>query len=317
MSINTQDRYLKIESYSLRPDTIVPFNIYRKTENSYTLVVENRDYFPKSLSSLVQNSSFYIDVSDENKYHYYLGNVLSEITKDKTIPLKEKTKFIYNASSKVITDICENPDSKDALDRSRNILSSSIDVVLLEGDSVMKSFLELSSVDYYVYTHSVDVSIFTIAFANYLKFSKRDISNIGYASLLHDIGKSKIASKIIHKKEDLTLQEKDLVKKHPLYGFHILKKHGEKNDDILKTIRNHHEKAKGNGYPDKLISSRTHTFAKIVAITNIFSNLTTNRPYKKAYSSFEALSIMKKNMLEDIDKNLFIDFVKFMSSSSR
>lgn len=315
-SIHTS-AYLQIPIYSIKPESYVPFNIYRKDEEKFSLLVEKNSIFPKHLASLLKGSdSIYILVKEELTYYHYLEKVLVDITSDAGISLPDKSKLIYDSSARIINDLFEKPESKEAIERSKSLVSSTINLILSDPASI-KSMMEIGSHDYYTYTHSVDVSVFSIGFANYLKFSHNDISNIGNAAMMHDIGKSKIPSDIINKKGKLNEEEFAIMKQHPVFSYEILQFHGETNEDILRPARNHHEKARGNGYPDNLMSHQTHHFAKIVAIADIFSALTTERSYKEAYSSFEALQLMKTYMIEDVDKNLFMEFVKFMSKSCR
>lgn len=313
--------HLEIPLFSIKAESIVPFNIYRKDVEKYELVLDGGDVFPKNLANLLKkqhndNEIIYINQSDKQNYYYYLERILSDITKDSHIPLREKSKLIYDTSSRIINDLFDKPESKESIERSKSLVANTINVIL-SSDSSIKSMMEIGSHDYYTYTHSVDVAVFSIGFANYLNYSYHDISNIGYASIMHDIGKSKIPIEIINKKGLLNEEEFEIMKNHPIHSYEILQFHGEINEDVLSPARHHHEKSRGNGYPDKLTASKIHEFAKIVSIADIFSALTTQRSYKDAYSSFNALKLMKDHMLDDIDKNLFKEFVKFMSKSSQ
>lgn len=319
MSVTRNNDHFEIPICSIKKDSKVPFNIFRKDNDHYNLILEENDVFPENLPNLLRqssNHSMFILDNDKKKYYHYLETVLGQITKDSKVPLKEKSKLIYDTSSSIINDLFEKPESKESIERSKSLVANTINVIL-SNESSIKSMMEIGSHDYYTYTHSVDVAVFSIGFANYLNYSYEDISNIGYAAMMHDIGKSKIPSEIINKKGKLSEEEFTIMKNHPVYSYEILQYHDEKNEDILKPARNHHEKALGNGYPDKLIAARTHEFAKIVAISDIFSALTTQRSYKDAYSSFEALSLMKNHMINDIDKNLFLEFLKFMTRESQ
>ncbi|WP_024954733.1 HD-GYP domain-containing protein [Sulfurospirillum arcachonense] len=310
--------HFEIPLYAIKEETRIPFNIYRKEEEFYSMIVEQNDIFPKKLASIISqsaNKAMYIKNEDTKKYYSYLESVLGKITSDTFVSLKDKSKLIYDTSSKIVNDLFEKPESKEAIERSKKLVENTINIILSD-DSSIRSMMEIGSHDYYTYTHSVDVAVFSIGFANYLNFSYEDISNIGNAAMMHDIGKSKIPQEIINKKGKLSDEEFEIMKTHPIHSYEILQFHNEKNEDILKAARNHHEKARGNGYPDKLTSKNTHTFAKIIAISDIFSALTTKRSYKDAFSSFEALRLMKTQMIDDIDKNLFIEFIKFMSKSS-
>jgi len=313
--------HFQVPLYSIKPESRVPFNIFRKEQDDYALILENGDIFPNALPDLVlkqqKNKPFvYINEKDKQTYYTYLEHILAEITQDSRISLKDKSRFIYEISSSTINSLFERPESKEMVERTKSLAANTINVILSNDNSV-KSMMEIGSHDYYTYTHSVDVAVFSIGFANHLKYSYHDISNVGYAAMMHDIGKSKIPSEIINKKGKLTRDEFEIMKKHPLYSYEILQFHGETDDDILSPVRHHHEKAQGNGYPDRLIAPRTHEFAKVIAISDIFSALTTQRSYKKAYSSFDALQLIKCNMIQDIDRNLFAEFIKFMTTVSR
>lgn len=319
MTMMEQNIHYEIPVCSVIVDSCVPFNIFRKEEDHYKLILEQNDIFPQELPSLLQQSnnySMFISIQDKKAYYDYLERVLGDITQNRQVPLKEKSRLIYNTSSNIISDLFEKPESKESIEKTKHLVSNTINVIL-SNDNSIKNMMEVGSHYYYTYTHSVDVAVFSIGFANYLNYSFDDISNIGYAAMIQDIGKSKIPSEIINKKGKLSKEEFEVMKNHPIYSYEILQYHGEKNEDILKPARNHHEKAMGNGYPDKLIAPRTHEFAKITAIADIFSALTTKRSYKEAYSSFEALSLMKTDMIQDIDKNLFLEFIKFMTIESR
>lgn len=313
--------HFKIPLFTIKPESTMPFNLFRKEGDNYALVVEDGNIFPKNLSNLILNYPshepyVYVSEKDKPKYYAYIETILAKITQDTELSLTEKSALVYDFSVNTLDSLLQNPESKELIDRSKNLVLNTINIIFAYDHSI-KSMMEMSSHEYYTYTHSVDVALFSMGFANYLNFSYNDMSNIGYAALLHDIGKSKVPLEILNKKAKLDFDEFEIMKNHPKYGCEILQFHGEKNDDILNSVRHHHEKALGNGYPDKLTAAKIHEFAKIIAIADIFSALTTRRPYKEAYSSFNALQLIKNDMLHDVDKHLFFEFVKFMTTISR
>ena len=320
MRIAENNLHVKIPINSIVPEKKVSFGVYKKDKERFEMIVEAGTVFPKGLSSLLhhsleEKSSLYIHNENKSDYYLYLESLLGDISSNPNIPLKEKSKFIYDTSSRVVNELFEKPESKETIERTKTLVDNTISIILSDDKSI-KSMMAIGSHDYYTYTHSVDVAVFAIGFANYLKFSHKDISNIGYAAMMHDIGKSKIPSEIINKKGKLSIEEFEIMKTHPIHSYEILQYHDEKNSDILLPTRHHHEKARGDGYPDKITIKKTHEFAKIIAISDIFSALTTQRSYKDAFTSFDALSLMKSKMIEDLDKNLFVEFIKFMSKNS-
>ena len=308
-----------IPTSSIQKGSAVDFDVYIKQEGKYNMFLKQGEQLQSSqfnkFECELDSIHLYVKASDKQLYNDYLNKHISDFTKDPTIPLREKSQMVYSSASNIINELFEKPESKEAIEQSKGLVTNTIDVILSDEKSI-KSIMEIGSHDYYTYTHSVDVSVFAIGFASYLKFSQTDLSNIGYAAMMHDIGKSKIPSEIINKQGKLSDDEFNIMKNHPVFSYEILQFHNENNSDILKGARNHHEKALGNGYPDKLNTDQTHLFAKIIAISDIFSALTTKRSYKDAYSSFETHKMMKEKMLDDIDKNLFIEFIKFMKKSA-
>ena len=123
----------------------------------------------------------------------------------------------------------------------------------------------------------------------------RDITE---AAKLHDIGKVAMPDGVLLKPGKLTPEEFDIIKTHPIHGADLLAEAVEKlgDDDLLREARNiayaHHEKWNGSGYPRKLAGADIPLSARIAAISDVFDALTSERPYKKAFSNEEAFGIM-------------------------
>ena len=109
--------------------------------------------------------------------------------------------------------------------------------------------------------------------------------------LLHDIGKLKIPKEILEKPGKLTDDEFDIIKEHPYFTWKILK-HIEGLDQIMEWAAFHHEKLNGRGYPFHLESGRIHLGARILAVADIFSAITEDRPYRKGMAKEQALEVL-------------------------
>jgi putative two-component system response regulator len=129
------------------------------------------------------------------------------------------------------------------------------------------------------------------------------IEKISRAAPLHDIGKIAIPDPILLKPGKLTDAEFELMKTHTSVGYRILdeasKRMGE-HAEFLKTAKeitlSHHEKWDGTGYPQGLKGEAIPLPARIMAVADIYDALTSERPYKRAMSSQEALDLMRENM---------------------
>ena len=125
------------------------------------------------------------------------------------------------------------------------------------------------------------------------------VETIKVASILHDIGKVGISDTILNKNGKLDQSEFELMKTHTLIGSDILEKihkNYPQNEFInmgLNIARSHHERYDGTGYPDGLIGEAIPLSARIMALCDVYDALTTQRPYKEAYSHSKAVALIK------------------------
>ena len=195
--------------------------------------------------------------------------------------------------------------------KAKELVSESLEHVLTDA-SAIKSMITMSAYDYYTYSHSVNVSIYSLGLGRHLGMNKEQLNLLGSSALLHDLGKSKVAPELINKRGRLTEDEFEIVKGHPSLGYELLKKYGEKSFQILGGARHHHEKFDGTGYPKGLKGEDIPLFGRIILIADVFDALSTKRSYKEAMPTFEALKLMKNQMAGHFDPKLFASFIKFM-----
>ena len=119
----------------------------------------------------------------------------------------------------------------------------------------------------------------------------QDVLNLQRAAFLHDIGKVAIPDSILLKPDTLTPDEWAVMQSHAERGERICK-NIRSLDSVLPIIRHHHEKWDGTGYPDGLAGENIPLLARILQTADIYDALTTERPYKQAFTSQEALQIM-------------------------
>jgi len=156
------------------------------------------------------------------------------------------------------------------------------------------------------YQHSLNVASLSIQL---LKESRYDLDEvlIYNAALFHDIGKSIMPLTVLKKENPLSRDEFSQIKEHAKQGFRILQKYKFPSDVLFAALL-HHEKYDGSGYPIGFIGKEIPVIARIVNICDVFDALTSDRPYRKAYSVKEALQIME-NAREQYDPELFDVFI--------
>ncbi|MGB4268431.1 MAG: HD-GYP domain-containing protein [Spirochaetota bacterium] len=159
--------------------------------------------------------------------------------------------------------------------------------------------MKIKDFDDYTFTHSVNVGILAMTMASKHGLEEKLVREIGLGAFLHDVGKLMIPKEILNKKEKLTSDEFEIIKKHPEYGYEYVAKHDHIPPNALNVLLYHHENYNGKGYPKGFQDEEIPIGARITSICDVYDALITPRPYKRAYSSREAiLSIMKESRVK-------------------
>lgn len=179
--------------------------------------------------------------------------------------------------------------------------------------NVIEVLGKVKSFDEYTYTHCVNTAFYSMLMAQWLMLSEKDIKKAIQVGLLHDIGKIRIPSKILNKKGALTNEEFEEIKKHSLYGYNILIKMSNVEDEVINGVLGHHERADGTGYPFGLKGDDMNLFAKIVAIADVYDAMISDRVYKKGTSPFEVFKFFLTTGMRIFDSSILKLFIKNIS----
>jgi len=146
----------------------------------------------------------------------------------------------------------------------------------------------LKAKDVQLYRHSRKVHYLANWLSRDLRLSQPEVTAIGLGALLHDIGKIGIEDGLLQKAGLLTIEEFEIIKKHPAYGVSILSRYSELNQ-VIPVVYSHHERWDGQGYPRGLQGETIPLGARIVAITDAFEVMTSSRVYQPIRTRAEAL----------------------------
>ncbi len=149
--------------------------------------------------------------------------------------------------------------------------------------------------DKYTEGHAQRVREYSCAIANELGLSKTQVKNISTAALLHDIGKIGVSTEILNKPGRLTEDEYNIIKLHPIHTKTILEKISG-FADIANFAYSHHENYDGTGYPQGLKGDEIPLESQIIQVADAYDAMTSERAYRKALSTYEALRIIEKEM---------------------
>jgi HD-GYP domain-containing protein (c-di-GMP phosphodiesterase class II) len=238
---------------------------------------------------------------------------LREAIHDKTLPSEKKAKAVQEHSIRMISNLLENPSAENIRDVKKGI-AEVVDLILTDDDTSYY-LMNITSHDFYTYTHSVNVGFLAVSLSKVLfrRSMAHDMHELGAGFFLHDLGKVQIDQAIINKPGVLTDEEMEQMRRHPDIGYKILRDTNQLSDECKKIVMQHHERFNGAGYPHKLRGEEIHLYGRICSIADVFDALTSDRPYRKKMEAFRALQIMKEEMLEHFQKDLFEQFVMLFS----
>ncbi len=160
--------------------------------------------------------------------------------------------------------------------------------------------------------HTLRVAELTLRLARALNIDEGEMINLRRGALLHDIGKIGIPDKILLKPGPFDDQEREIIKKHPVFAREMLKQI-EFLHSAMDIPSFHHEKWDGSGYPNGLVGKEIPIAARIFAVVDVWDALTSNRPYRKALSYKKALDYIWNNSGKHFDPevvNAFLGIIK-------
>ncbi len=166
--------------------------------------------------------------------------------------------------------------------------------------------------DPYTHGHSARVMEYAVLIAQKLDLPEEEIESLRYAAMLHDIGKIGVRGIILNNPDGLTGEEYDEIKKHPIVGEGIIKPI-ELLQPIRPFIKHHHEWYNGKGYPYGLSGENIPLGARILAVTDAYDAMKSDRPYRKALTEETAIQELKHGSSTQFDPKIveiFLEIIK-------
>jgi putative nucleotidyltransferase with HDIG domain len=185
--------------------------------------------------------------------------------------------------------------------RTRDLEGEFLTIVQRWGSSI-------ESADRYTQGHCERVAEYACALAEDADVEADVLLWFRMGALLHDVGKIMVPSAILNKAGPLTDEEFAIMKDHPARGETLVSGAGFPWD-IRPMIRHHHERWDGRGYPDRLAGEQIPRAARILCIADVFDALTSTRSYRKAYTSAQAVKIMREDAGRVFDPALLETFL--------
>lgn len=202
---------------------------------------------------------------------------------------------VLSAVSSTLSNSIKTYSTKKTLDlKSLRIVVTMLLDDILSNHNLLIQLEDIRTHDDYLFFHSINVAIFSILTAITMGYTEGKVIDIGLGALLHDIGMIMIDPAIINKSAQLSESESAQIRKHPEIGFNILRTYREVPTKVAHIAYQHHERVDGSGYPRMLERKQILEYALIVAVADTFDAVVSDRPFRKGYSTTEALIILRK-----------------------
>lgn len=198
--------------------------------------------------------------------------------------------------------------TKTSFSTMKYLLDDIIDEISTDKNAVV-NMVDLKMFDDYTYYHCVSVAGLSIMVGVSAGMNRRGLYKLGMGALLHDLGKIFIPKEILNKNGPLTHDEYEEMKKHSLLGSEYLKAQNALSIESIVAVLTHHERYDAKGYPFGLPQNKQTVEGKIIAICDNYDAMTSDRPYRKAFSPSEAIEHLMGNagvMFDPRILNLFI-----------
>ena len=311
--------FTPVDNSVFRRGTVLDFDCYIQRFNGFVILLESGTLVDDDIYKKItkRDLQIYVENKSYNTYKQYREESLS-----KTYNLSEETDLIsFEEAVKNCIDIYQIVSRTHSINgklkaiyvnakylfdawirdkEEKHIPIEAIDIIVEELVSVVNlERITLSKINDFLDEHDslsahfVKVAFFASIIGSQIGIDMTDQKKLVLGAILHDVGKCELDQSLLKKPDFLNEVEMKKVQTHSDASVNLVKRSGLKDRIILNAIKEHHERLDGSGYPRGIDSSRISPFGKIIAICDMFDALITIKPYRGAYSTYNALSLIR------------------------
>jgi HD-GYP domain-containing protein (c-di-GMP phosphodiesterase class II) len=181
---------------------------------------------------------------------------------------------------------------------------------VLRNPGAITWFTLLKKRDKYTYNHSIASSVWATVLGRHLGFDRNALDTLALGGMLLDIGKAKLPEDLLGKQSELSNAECDLLRQHVDYGLELVNGYPGIGSEVLDMISSHHERMDGSGYPEGLSGSDIPVYGRIAGLVDCYDAMTSNRPYARAVSPYQAICDLNAMAGVHFQKELVEQFVQ-------
>ncbi|MFD1039650.1 HD-GYP domain-containing protein [Virgibacillus byunsanensis] len=290
-----------VNTKSIKIETRLGQTIYN--DNGQTLLQKGIKLSERMINRLINQGITYVYIEEQETSDIQVESTISE----------ELRLEATNTIKEAFHDMKKNGfmEQSHILNKNGRKLSDIVHRIMEEIQGNENSLSLLSDIfvtDNYIFQHSLNVTIYSLAIGLELNLTERQLTEIGTGAMLHDIGKIFIDQEILQKPDKLTDEEFEVIQSHTELGFNFLRKHIDIPSVIAHCAYQHHERLDGTGYPRGIKGDDIHMYAKLIGVADVFDAVTSNRVYRDALLPHEGLEILYAGAVSLFEKDMVTAF---------
>lgn len=308
--------YVPLGLQRLRKDLPLSCDLYVDKGGRHVLYRESTLPFTRTdcdrlLASGVSQLWVRVSSQDGGGSNQRLTSLLS--LPDEQLPPRAKAQVWYGSAMTIAHRAVTTTVLRDTIADVHGLVDTTVSY-LARSNSALHALMSVTLHDYSVYTHAVNVAVYALGLGRSTGLSREELRDLGMAAFLHDIGKTRVTREVLQKPGPLTEEEWAMMRQHPVWGEEILSASMELPPEVRAVVSQHHERLDGMGYPRGMAGDELHRFSMIVSLVDAFDAMTSNRCYASARTPYTALSLLKDEVGEKFDPNLFTSLVLLLGN---
>ncbi|KGX89781.1 HD-GYP domain-containing protein [Pontibacillus marinus] len=274
-----------VSTFSLADGDELSKPIYN--DKGQILIHEGVALTKRMINRLTDIGVTYVYIEDEATNDIESKSPISDRVRVEAVNTIKDTFDTMSGSDDVANSFIFDKTGEKMVDIVRHILSE-----VQDHNEVISLLSDVFTYDDYIFTHSLNVTIYALALGTELGLPSKKLEELGYGAMLHDVGKVFVPRDVLLKPGKLTDEEFKQIQEHSEAGFNMLRKMPTVPLTAAHCAYQHHERLDGSGYPRGLTEKDIHLYAKILGIADVFDAVTSNRVYRNAMLPHEGLEIL-------------------------
>ncbi len=250
-------------------------------------------------------TTLFVRSEDLSQCERALEEKLGELIRNPDIPPEQKAACVKTVGTSVVKGLLDLEGPSNQLNRASSLIVNMVDVILSDR-TVAANLLHMSAHHRSTASHMFAVSYLAMLLgAKVLGPGSEELTEIGMAGMLHDLGKIMIPERLLNKTSPLSSEELKLIHHHPIESVRMIGDTPEVSSRVRQMILQHHERPDGRGYPLGLAGDKLLVGSKIVTIVDVFHALIGPRTYRDAISPKEAIRFQSLRAGTKFDGDVF------------